>query len=460
MPIPFVGPSYTLDTRTADVQRVVNLYVAPNESGSAKTGLMLKSIPGLLNFATAGEVGRGAYEINGRAWVVADNKLLEVAADGALTERGELFGSLGFVSFMSNTTQLVVVDNGRGYVLNLQSNVFAEITSPGFPGGTLTDYLDQYAIFAPNDGQAFYISALGDGSDVNALDFASAEASPDNLTGFKVINRQLWLLGSSTGEVWFNTDNPEFPIERNNGAIFSVGCSAKWSIQGFNGSIAWVGADKAGGPGVWMAAGYQAQRISNRCVEQAIERCTDLGGAIAYVQRVEGSVFYCLQMPGVDTTWCFDALTGQWHERAELVAGQYQRHRISWYFNAFGKSLGLGEDGKIYEWSQEAYTNAGDTLVRDRVTPHNATPSNQRIFFSKFQLDLDSGYAGVVTLRYSNNGGNSWEAWDQRTLGGIGAVLTRLIWERCGSARDRVWQVRCTDAVPFNPVNATVTVAP
>ncbi len=459
MPVPFVGPSYKLNTRRADVQRVVNLYVAPNESGSSKTPTMLKSIPGLVQFANAGSVGRGAYEINGRAWVVADNKLKELIAGGTLIDRGTLVGSMGYVSFMSNTTQLVVVDNGHGYVLTLETNSFVEITAPGFPGGSLTDYLDQFAIFAADDGDSFFISALGDGTSVDLLDFASAEASPDHLTGFRVINRQLWLMGSGTGEVWFNTGAGDFPIERNNGAIFPVGCSAKWSIQPYNGTIAWVGADKAGGPGVWMAAGYQAQRISNRAVEQAIAACTDLSNAIAYVQRIEGSIFYCLQMPGVDTTWCFDALTSSWHERAELVDGDYEKHRVYWYFNAFGKSLGLSPDGKVYEWRKDANDNAGDTLVRDRISPHNALPGARRLYFSNFQLDLDVGYDGDVLLRYSNDGGNSWEAWDARSLGGVGAVQTRLTWDRCGSARDRVWHVRCTDAVPFNPVNATVTVA-
>ena len=456
MAVPFVGPSYLLDTRTADVQRSVNLYPAPIESGSGKAAFMLKSIPGLVEFASIGNEGRGAYEINGRAWVVVDDTLYEVFTDGTTADRGSLLTSTGFVSIKSNTTQLFLVDGDNAYVMPLDTNLLSRVTDPDFPGSDLTEYLDQYAIFAPADGQSFSITALGDATTIDALDSASSEASPDNLVGFAVINRELWLLGRESGEVWFNSGNSEFPLERNNGSIFGVGCAGKWTIKPFNNTIAWVGADKSGGNGVWMAAGYQAQRISNRSVEQAIAACTDMDHAIAYTQRIDGSVFYCLQLPGVDTTWCYDALTGAWHERADWTLGEYAQHRVSWYFRAFGKDLGLSTDGVLYQWDKEAFDNAGDPLVRDRISPHNAVPANDPIFYTDFRLDLDTEFAGIVTLRYSNDGGATWGSWDERNLGGIGGYMSRVRWLRCGSAMDRVWHVRCTDAVPFNPVSAIV----
>lgn len=459
MPAPFVGFSYSLGTRTADVQRAVNCYPAPIESGSGKNLYQQKAIPGLVSFCDVGSVGRGAYEINGRAWVVVDSTLWELSANGAATSRGTLLTSTGFVSIKSNTVQLYLTDGANGYRLTLATNDFARITDSDFPGSDLTDYLDQYAIYAASGDQKFYISTLADAGEVDALDFASSEASPDNLVAFRVINRQLWLLGSDTGEVWDNTGAQDFPLQRNNGSIFSIGCSAKWTMQPFNNTVAWVGSDKAGGAGVWMASGYQGQRISNRFVEQAIAGCTDLARAIAYTQRIDGSIFYCLQLPGVNTTLCFDALTGGWHDRAELIDGEYRRHRISWHFSAFGKELGLGTNGVVYEWSKTANTNAGDTLVRDRITPHNALPDQRPVFYSDFRLDMDAGFTGSVLMRYSNDGGASWGSWDARSLGGPGSVRAPLRWLRCGSANDRVWHVRCTDDVPFGLVNATVVVA-
>lgn len=44
--VPFVGPSYELNTR-ADVQRVVNLYPVANEVAGGKADSYLESVPGL-----------------------------------------------------------------------------------------------------------------------------------------------------------------------------------------------------------------------------------------------------------------------------------------------------------------------------------------------------------------------------------------------------------------------------
>lgn len=45
--VPFVGPSYELNTRDADVQRAVNLYPVANEVIGGKAESYLESIPGL-----------------------------------------------------------------------------------------------------------------------------------------------------------------------------------------------------------------------------------------------------------------------------------------------------------------------------------------------------------------------------------------------------------------------------
>ena len=69
--IPFVGPSYQLNTRKADVQRTVNMFVVRNEATGGKSAMYLESIPGLVVFSepvaavpgwdTANEAGRWTF---------------------------------------------------------------------------------------------------------------------------------------------------------------------------------------------------------------------------------------------------------------------------------------------------------------------------------------------------------------------------------------------------------------
>ena len=50
--IPFVGPSYWLNVRKADVQRAVNLCPVANEVSGGKSIAYLESIPGLATFSS------------------------------------------------------------------------------------------------------------------------------------------------------------------------------------------------------------------------------------------------------------------------------------------------------------------------------------------------------------------------------------------------------------------------
>jgi hypothetical protein len=149
-------------------------------------------------------------------------------------------------------------------------------------------------------------------------------------------------------------------------------------------------------------------------------------------------------------------MTRQWHERAELVSGDYAKHRGNVHVFAFNKHLLGDASGRIYSMDPTVSNNAGDVLVRDRVMPDAALPSKVRQAFSRFVLDCDKGSGATAQLRYSNDGGASWSSWIVRGLHAVGNLLPRVKWVRLGSARDRVWHLRCTDDAPLNPIAAYV----
>ena len=96
----------------------------------------------------------------------------------------------------------------------------------------------------------------------------------------------------------------------------------------------------------------------------------------------------------------------------------------------------------------------GFDVPRVRIAPHLAD-ENQRIFYSKFQLDLEAGVGTVtgqgvepvVLMRYSDDGGFTWSSWRQLSVGALGVYRWRCIAWRLGMARDRVFMIRQTDPV-------------
>src|SRR6476469_6365960 len=162
MGVPFVGQSYQLRSRTADLQRTVNMIPLPLEPGNERSVWRFKDIPGLVaEYDIGGGAVRGGLNNNGRVFVVIGSSLLELQSDGTSMVRGSLGTSAGNVGMVANTTQLVFSDGLSLYVLALATNV---LTSTPFLGKARIDYINQYIVFITRGTQQFAWTALGDAS--------------------------------------------------------------------------------------------------------------------------------------------------------------------------------------------------------------------------------------------------------------------------------------------------------
>lgn len=443
----FVGPSYHLRSHPASQQRTIGLIPVPVEPGNERTLWIFKDVPGLAQFCNAGAAIRGMHEINGRAFVVAGNKLYELNGSGNKTELGTLISSTGFVGMDSTGTELCVSDAAILYVLNLSSNVLESVP---FPGRAKIAYLNQRILFVHRESQKFGWTALNDATTIGALSFASAESSPDDLIGIVVDHSEALLFGSKTGEPWQNTTSSAI-FDRNTGGVWDVGAVAEHSIQKIDSGTFWLARTGNGQGTVYKLNGYQPQRISTQAIEELMTGL-DLSEASAYTYEDEKSSFYCINVPGHNTTLVFDVFSGQWHERAELTNGLFAQHRATCHVFAFGEHLFGAADGIIYRSDHTLSSNDGDPLVRDRITPLVSTPGRKRVHPSEFWLDCERGTGGQVMFRYSINGGRTWSSWKTKSVGAIGVFNKQLRWRRLNSGKDFIVQVRCTDNVPFNPV--------
>lgn len=398
---------------------------------------------------------------------VFDNALVRIDRNGARTTLGTLNSRIGFVDFAFGTRQLVIVDGANGYVLTLATGAFARITDPDWRGSVRVGYVKGQFLFHDPQTGVFYTSAIEDASNLDALDFATASASPDNIVAILDDHGEAALLGEVSSEVWGYTGATDFPLERNDGANMTVGCLGAFTARVLGGSRYWLGRDPDGAVMVFRTVGYQPQPVSddglNAKLAARVRAGADMSKAIAFAQ-VEGKHgFYWLSVPGLDTTWVFDTKLGKWHERGEFVSGDHTPHRAKFHAFCFGRHLVAGDTtGDVWELNPDANTNAGDPLVRDRISPHYSLPTGELIKFGPFELDcalgqgLPDGTDAQVSMRYSDDGGKTWGPWSPESLGAIGKYRGRVRWFGNGAAEDRVWHVRCADNVRFAIVRATV----
>lgn len=468
---PFVGGSYTARSKTLDSQRCVNLYVEQSEAGPgpSKAAIALIGTPGLVLWSAIGTGPiRGMIRFTSSlALVVSGGTIYSVTTAGVATALGAISGT-GPVSMASNGTLVMVVTGPQGFFVNPTAGTVAPITDGDFTGADAVYFLDGYFVFnKPGTGQ-FQITQLY-GADIDGLDFATAEGSPDNLVSLIVDHRELWLLGENSTEVWFNSGNVDFPFERNQGAFIEVGCAAKFSPAKLDNTVVWLTADDRGQGMVVRASGYQPQRISTHALEFALSTYSRIDDAVAYTYQQDGHAFYVLSFPTANKTWVYDAATGLWHERAwrNPADASLNRHR-TWTQMAFANAVLVGdwESGNVYRFSLDAYTDNGDLIPRIRACSHIAADL-KRQYFTAFQVDMEAG-VGINTgqgsdpqamLRWSDDGGYSWsnELW--AGIGKLGEKLRRVRWRRLGFARDRVFELTITDPVRVAIVGASIDVS-
>ena len=475
MQSPILGSSYVARSINAADNRMVNLFPEATPDGG-KTRGFLNRAPGLKFQKTVGTGpirGLWAHQTNGQDFYVASGTEFYKlnALTGAATKLGDITGT-GQVSIADNGTQLFIACNPDAFIYDEVTNVFQQITDPDFPGAVTVGYLDGYFVFNEPDSQRMWVTALLNGLDINPLDFASAEGSPDGIVAINVDHRECWVFGTDSIEVWYDAGLQDFPLQRIQGAFNEIGCVAAFSVAKLDNGLFWLGCDARGQGIVYRANGYTGTRVSTHAIEYAIQSYGNISDAIAYTYQQDGHAFYVLTFPSANATWVYDVATQAWHERAGWDNGSFTRHRSNCQCNFQGEIVvGDYENGNIYTLDLDTYADNGGIqkwLRSWRALPTDAN-NLKRSAQHSLQLDCESGVGlnngqgsdPQVMLRWSDDGGHTWSNEHWANMGKIGQFFRRVFWRRLGMTlklRDRVYEVSGTDPVKIAIMGAQLDV--
>ena len=475
MKTPILGSSYVARSINAADNRCVNLFPEAIPEGGKEAGF-LQRCPGLsllANIGTGPIRGLWAFSSDaGVAFVVSGTSLYKIDAAFTATLIGAVSGT-GPVSMADNGTQLFVACNGPSYIYNNTTSAFGAISDPDFPGAVTVSYIDGYFVFNQPNSQLIWITSLLDGTTIDPLEFASAEGAPDGVVGLVVDHREVWVFGTSTIEVWYDSGATDFPLQRIQGAFNEIGCAAAYSIAKLDNGLFCLGADARGQGIVYRANGYTGTRISTHAVEWQIQQYGTLSDAIGYTYQQDGHAFYVLIFPSADTTWVYDVSTQVWHERAGWSNGAFTRHRSNCQM-AFNNQIVVGDyaNGNVYAFDMDAYADNGQ--IQKWLRSWRALPSGQnnlkRTSQHSLQIDMESGVGlnlgqgddPQVMLRWSDDGGHTWSNEHWAAVGKIGEYYKRVFFRRLGMTlklRDRVYELSMTDPVKTALMGAELLVS-
>jgi hypothetical protein len=383
---------------------------------------------------------------------------------------GETVTNVGTIPSGSTSSRCTMImdDNGNILISNgterfyWTGSIGAGSTTPA-AAGTLA-YLNGYGIFNVPDEHQFFVTNLNDFSTVDALDFASAESSSDDLVRVFTDHNELWLFGKETTEIWQASGGADFPFTPFVNAHMQRGCAAAFSVAADDNTVFWLGDDRV----VYRADGYRPVRVSTHPIERAIEAIPEAirAQADAFIYTHGGHKFYTIRFPNY-LTLQYNIATGLWNRAQKYgfddwpVMGSAGRR----------SDYVLTDEGIAQVVDGSASLDFGgspnmDESIRMRRSAVSAPiyANGNRVSCRSFRLDVEVGRVAQtgtididpdpeIMLRYAPDGetfGN--ERW--RSLGTTGNYKRRVVWRNLGIGERGTIEIAFTDDCELKIVGA------
>lgn len=450
---------------TITAQKRINLY-CEFQAEQDKTKLALYGTPGLLQFINFGDTPvRGSRALGNLTYFVHRGTFWEVNNAGVLVSRGTLNTTTGFVCMsdngINNGQQIMLVDGTNGYIYNLSTLTLTQIASGNFPNGaTSVTFLDGYFVVnVPNTGK-FQKSSAYDGTTWSALDVATAESAPDNLTRIYSRFGEILLFGTQTTEFWGDTGSAGFPFARVQGTTQPWGIAAIEAVDDLAGTVAFLGTNLSGEVQVFLLNGYTPIRISDSEVENAINGYAAVSDAIFYSYMIDGHQMLQCNFPTGNATWLYDATSSLgsgvpvWSQLQAYGGGRHRGNRHVWNPSLNTTLITDYSTGQVYKLQKNTYTDNGMAIVRT-VQMRHIFNRGDNVTIGDVWVDMETGVglstgqgsSPMAMMSLSKDGGHTFgnERW--ASIGAIGNYKTRLRWRRWGKMKDGVFRLSISDPI-------------
>ena len=456
-PVPFAGGSIISDSLSINNQLAQNWFPVSGGKG-AKSQISMKPTPGLKSLGWSAGVGPvrtpQGIVFQDKCYFVSRDALIEIDSGftaGVAVGGSTLNSSSGFVDMAASPTELLIVDGTDGYIFD--GTNLTQIADPDFPAATTCTWLDfRFIVNVSGTGQ-FQISALNDGTDWDALDFATAESVPDDIMRVWATTDTLYLIGETSTELYFNSGNVDFTFDQRSNGVIAIGTKAPFSLaENEAGELVFVTNTERGQNDVAKLRGASFSYITDADTARRLDDYGDLSGASAWIYSQGGHNFYVLNVKNDEGTICYDFREGYWHDRKTYNLSRHQAGA-----HAFFNSKHVVADynsSAFYEYDQNTYDDNGEPIVRTRrgLIVHE---KGLNVFVSRFECEFEPGVGLVLgqgvdpqaMLRYSRNG-KTWSNDLFRDMGKLGEYDQRVAWDALGYGKQFVFEVSVSDPVP------------
>lgn len=313
-------------------------------------------------------------------------------------------------------------------------------------------------------------SALNNFTSYPAGAVFSAEEHDDILVNIVAKKSTLYLIGTSTIELWQPVNDATLPLRKAVGATIHQGCIAPDSVAETDDGFAMLSDDYT----VHLVSGGQSVPVSDYSLEVAIKGLGDTRNpAMTAPEEAIGFWIdegyyktYVLTFKQDKYTWCFDAKNGATHLRESQEGTVFKGYwRAAYAVKIWGKII-IGDIDDSVLWDHSlSYKTEGDQPLTALL--RSGSISQTRNFtVPLIELDMEVGVSQTgaigdddeIQVAFSKDGGNTWVNHRSVPIGRKGDWAARVpIWKvgRVVKNKELVMELR-TSA----PVDVTYYAAP
>ena len=467
----FVGPAYRARSQTIDAEALINLYVETTGSQGDVKKSNLYGTPGakfLFSVATAD--CRGCFSEDTVTLITVGAQLYSLdlvnttaIALGTIVDDGKP------VSYESNGRggeQIAICGGGQLKILNLLTmTLSAAIVLPLTNAPVMLAFLDGSFLLLEAATIRVWFSSLEDGTVWDALDFFATSETSDNLVGIKRLRDKVWIYGSRTTSVYYDSGDATNPFVPYPGSVMNEGLMSPWAVGVQGETLIWLGINKHGARHIVTGQYYAPTRVSTPAVDFALAAMPTVNDAEVLIYEQEGHSFACFTFPTANQTWCYDAIESAkrgepiWHQRdtwnpATNTSTAWRGRGVA--TTSIGTIIGDRNTGGIYLLDLDTFCDAFGNIRRLRRATY-LSAENQWMFLDQIELGMQAGVGLLsgqgsdphVMAAISRDGAQTWDPPMQAAIGPMGAYLATASWYACGRVRtDRfVLEVTQTDPV-------------
>jgi hypothetical protein len=442
--------------------RLINAYAEESQGGprsairTSRPGLDLAYVNG------AGPIFR-IYQITG----LFNNSLPFVISGNKLYQGSTLIGPVAYGQsprMVAAQSQLAITAGGGLWTYNgttlAQQPFFDDGVSRLPPFSTVT-VLYNIFLYAVQNSQEFFFSAVGQPATINAANFSSAQVGPDTIVEMAILGEELYIFKTRSVEIWDYTGALTAPFAESQGRTYARGCASQNSVRQLDNALFWVGDDYS-----VYRTDVVPRKVSTPWIDDRLKNAGAQGISqlTAWDLGLEGHEFYGFNLPLTGESYAYDCQTKQW-SRWGTNASNLGDPGVFTVATSGGQGdqiyLGDATSGNVYTLDPKANTDNG-TALSVIVSGALWLPGGvRRCNNVSLACVRGEGSAAVpnpiVSMRYSDDGGRTWTSWAQSGLGAVGNYRYKATWRNLGSIYQpgRLFEWRVDDAVNFTVEGAT-----